>query len=281
MKTSEAAEMLCVSPSTLRTWEARHGFPKPSRTLGRHRIYDRTEILALRSALESGLSVASAIEKVRAHLGIDESLLDVAFRLFQREQADHAMEVVLGVRQFETAITDVLLPALDATRDRAGETSAVWGFAIRWAEEWLHRQRRLAPQPSRPLSLLVGDATGAALDLDRPPLAALELFCARAGARVLTLPVHATSGLRDAAAGVNVVLLAGSRAPLEQQTRWLNAVGVAAGPLPLLFFRTRRGNARELPHDPLRARDELLLQFNAAALVSLAEHSRKTGVARR
>ena len=40
IRTSAAAEMLGVSPSTLRTWERRLGYPQPQRTEGNHRHYE-------------------------------------------------------------------------------------------------------------------------------------------------------------------------------------------------------------------------------------------------
>src|SRR6185312_16564332 len=39
LKTTEAAALLGVGPSTLRAWERRFDFPKPQRSLGGHRYY--------------------------------------------------------------------------------------------------------------------------------------------------------------------------------------------------------------------------------------------------
>lgn len=39
LKTSEAAALLSVTPSTLRAWERRFGFPRPQRSPGGHRFY--------------------------------------------------------------------------------------------------------------------------------------------------------------------------------------------------------------------------------------------------
>jgi DNA-binding transcriptional MerR regulator len=65
LKTREAADLLNVSPNTLRAWERKFGYPKPLRSAGRYRIYTHAEIIALREALRRGLSVASAISVVR------------------------------------------------------------------------------------------------------------------------------------------------------------------------------------------------------------------------
>ena len=65
LKVREAATRLNVSPSTLRAWEQRFGFPRPGRSPGGHRLYRHADIAALRDALEQGLSISSAISRVR------------------------------------------------------------------------------------------------------------------------------------------------------------------------------------------------------------------------
>ncbi|MGO9907216.1 MAG: MerR family DNA-binding transcriptional regulator [Solirubrobacteraceae bacterium] len=54
LKTTEAAALLDVGPSTLRAWERRFGFPNPQRSASGHRAYPHGEIAALRAALEQG-----------------------------------------------------------------------------------------------------------------------------------------------------------------------------------------------------------------------------------
>ena len=44
IRTNAAAELLGVSPNTLRSWERRFGHPKPRRTAGGHRQYDLGEL---------------------------------------------------------------------------------------------------------------------------------------------------------------------------------------------------------------------------------------------
>jgi DNA-binding transcriptional MerR regulator len=269
VKTSEAAEVLSVSPTTLRAWEVRHGFPSPARTIGRHRVYERGEILALRRAIDEGLSVSSAIEKVRANLGIDDSQLESALRVFSAPAADLAMETALSVRRLDQSVQDVLLGALEVTRQRYGETSAAWAFAARWATDWLRRQTRLSPAPTRSVSLLLGDATRGELDPDRPAVAAFELFCSRAGAKVLMLPVGAISGLGEAAAGVSVAVVAGSGAGEEDVRRWLGSVRAVAGPVPLLFFRAAARSRGVVPSAPLEAQRKL---FELLARTGARQH---------
>src|SRR5918992_382592 len=65
IRTNAAAELLGVSPNTLRSWERRFGYPKPRRTQGGHRQYDLTELEALRRALLETHNISSAIELAR------------------------------------------------------------------------------------------------------------------------------------------------------------------------------------------------------------------------
>ena len=67
LKTREAADLLSVSPNTLRTWERKFGFPKPLRSPGRHRAYNYGEIVALRDALKRGLSVRFLAGRIAFH----------------------------------------------------------------------------------------------------------------------------------------------------------------------------------------------------------------------
>lgn len=57
--------MLRVSQNTLRAWEQRFGYPHSvSKGTGQRRYANR-EVIALRNTLDSGLSVAAAINKAR------------------------------------------------------------------------------------------------------------------------------------------------------------------------------------------------------------------------
>ena len=65
LRPDEAAAMLCVNPETLRAWEQRFGYPHSvSRATGQRRYAPR-EVIALRNTLETGLSVAAAIDSAR------------------------------------------------------------------------------------------------------------------------------------------------------------------------------------------------------------------------
>jgi hypothetical protein len=72
------AAMTGVSRERLRTWERRHGFPRPVRAAGgprRYRASDAARVVAVREATEGGVPVAHAISQARTaptagHAGI-------------------------------------------------------------------------------------------------------------------------------------------------------------------------------------------------------------------
>ena len=64
----EIAAASGVNEATLRMWEARHGFPAPTRLPSGHRRYSERDVEAVRSVLRAraeGLSLATAIERAR------------------------------------------------------------------------------------------------------------------------------------------------------------------------------------------------------------------------
>lgn len=239
LKTREAAEMLGVSPNTLRAWERRFNYPRPQRTPGQHRVYIHGEVAALRDALQEGLSISSAVSRAREALSGDTSVLVGALTAYELDRADAAMEATVALRPVERSVEEVLLPSMEEMVVRHGTDSAAWALAARWAEGWLRRAHRLAPPPTRPLTLLVGDATNDALDPDAIALRAFELFCARSGARLLTLPVCRASDVGEVvtAFGPQAVVLAGGGAADHDVARWAYQVRLATGPIPVTLFR--------------------------------------------
>lgn len=268
LKTSEAAQLLNVSPNTLRAWERRFGYPKPQRSAGRHRLYTHGEVAALRDALQQGLSISSAVSRAREALSTDTHTLVGALAGFELDRADSAMECALALRSVERSVEEVLLPSLDELGDRFGTDSAPWAFAARWADGWLRRAQRLAPPPSRPLAILVGDATRNELDPDALGMRAFELFCGRAGARVMALPISSVAGLGDVVTSLSpdAVVIAGSHESDDDVARWAYRVRAATGQLPMALFRRTHENAkvrggagaRILPDTPFGAQRQLL-----------------------
>ena len=262
LKTSEAAALLNVSPNTLRAWERRFGYPKPQRSVGKHRLYTHGEIAALRDALHEGLSISSAVSVAREALASETHSLVGALSSLELDRADGAMEAALALRSLERAVEEVLLPSLSEVRQRHGADSAPWALAARWGNEWLRRAQRLAPPPTRPLTFLIGDASDGELDNDYAALRSLELFCARGGARVMGLPVRGLSGLGDVIGSMtpppSAIVIAGTGAEDDSVARWGYAARAAAGPLPISLFR-RGGRA-----DRMRSRGISVLSDKAS-----------------
>lgn len=268
LKTSEAAALLNVSPNTLRAWERRFGYPKPQRSPGKHRLYTHGEVVALKDALQEGLSISSAVSRAREGLSADADTLVGALSAFDRERADGSIEAALALRSVERTVGEVLLPSLEEIAERHGLDSAPWAFAARWASDWLRRAQRLAPAPVRQLSILIGDASAGELDPDAPAIRTLELLSARAGARLLSLSVQGVTGMKEALAMLepDAVVLAGSHARDDEVARWAYAVRSVAGPLPVTLFRrevlrplrARTTGARVLAPSPLEAQVELV-----------------------
>jgi MerR family transcriptional regulator, light-induced transcriptional regulator len=187
IRINAAAELLGVSTSTLRSWERRLGYPEPRRTPGNHRLYELTDLEALREALRETGNISSAVEiaRRRGRGPASPARLLAAFDRFDEAAADRELEESLAVRSVERSVGEVLLPALEmAARRPNGE--AELEHACRWATGWLHSARRLAPTASRPEGVLLLDA-GTPLGVESVYVQALELALRRAGLRVLVL----------------------------------------------------------------------------------------------
>ncbi len=187
IRTNAAAEVLGVSPNTLRSWERRYGFPKPKRTPGNHRNYELVELQTLRDALAETGNISSAIELTRQRQSAPASgsSLLAAFESFDEDAAERAVEESLAVRPLERTVEEMLLPAIDrlaADPEREAELE----FASRWATGWLHGARRLASTASRPAGVLLLDSSHGQ-DAEAVHAQALDLALRRAGFRVLML----------------------------------------------------------------------------------------------
>jgi MerR family transcriptional regulator, light-induced transcriptional regulator len=187
IRTNAAAEVLGVSPNTLRSWERRYGFPTPKRTPGNHRNYELVELQTLRDALAQTGNISSAIELTRQRQAAPASSGDLltALESFDEEAADRAVEESLALRPLERTVEELLLPAIDglaADPDREAELE----FGARWAMGWLHGARRLASTASRPAGILLLDSSSSN-DSEAVHAQALDLTLRRAGFRVLML----------------------------------------------------------------------------------------------
>src|ERR1700760_1220905 len=153
IRTNAAAEVLGVSPNTLRSWERRYGYPVPKRTVGNHRNYELVELQTLRDALAQTGNISSAIELARQRQSApasDDGLL-AALQSFEGAAADRGGEESLALRPLERTVEELLLPAIDRLAVDP-HREAELEFAPRWGAGWVPRAPRPAPRrlaPSR------------------------------------------------------------------------------------------------------------------------------------
>jgi MerR family transcriptional regulator, light-induced transcriptional regulator len=240
IRTNAAAELLGVSPNTLRSWERRFGYPKPRRTQGGHRQYDLTELEALRRALLETHNISSAIEVARQRGEGPSSptrLVD-AFDHFDEQGADRVMEESLAVRSVERSVEEVLLPAIELAQGREGR-EAEHELACRWATGWLHAARRVVAPATRPQGVLVFDSSER-LDLESLHVQGLELALRRAGFRTLqlaaTLPPERV-GRAMRALDPTAFVFCGGEATLEVVGRLVYTVRQVGSAAPVFEYR--------------------------------------------
>jgi DNA-binding transcriptional MerR regulator len=272
IRTHAAAAMLGVSPSTLRSWERRFGFPAPRRSTGGHRQYELAEIEALRAAFHDTQNVSSAIALARDRGAgpASPSRLAAALQRFDEGDADRVLEESLAVRSVERSVEEVLLPAVAAL----GAGSAEEAFAWRWATGWLAAAKRVAPAATRAEAVIVFDASAAG-DADALHAQALELALRRRGLRTLTLaatldPGRLTRALH--AVGPRAVVLTGRHASLDALARLVYsarrerdepvAVFDYGGALP----ETGASTVERLGGRPLRAAERIVAVLDGAPL---------------
>jgi len=240
IRTNAAAELLGVSPNTLRSWERRFEYPKPRRTAGGHRQYDLAQLEALRRALMETHNISSAIEVARQRGEGPSSptrLLD-AFDHFDEQVADRVMEESLAVRSVERTVEEVLLPAIEMAEGRDGR-EAEWELACRWATGWIHAARRVVPPPTRPQGVILFDASGQ-LDIESLHVQALELAIRRAGFRSILLsfdlpPERVARAMR--AVEPTAFVFCGGEATLEVLGRLVYTVRQVGSAAPVFEYR--------------------------------------------
>jgi MerR family transcriptional regulator, light-induced transcriptional regulator len=242
IRTNAAAEVLGVSPNTLRSWERRYGFPTPKRTPGNHRNYELVELQTLRDALAQTGNISSAIELTRQRQAAPASSGDLLAALegFDEDAADRAVEESLALRPLERTVEELLLPAIDrlaADPDREAE----FEFGARWAMGWLHGARRLASTASRPAGILLLDSSRGQ-DVEAVHSQALDLTLRRAGFRVLML----SSDLGDerleralSALEPTALVLCGPGADTASAVKLIRRIRDAGFDAPLYGFRAR------------------------------------------
>ena len=240
IRTNAAAELLGVSPNTLRSWERRFGYPKPRRTQGGHRQYDLAELESLRRALLETHNISSAIElsRQRGEGPSSPSRLLDAWDHFDEEVADRVLEESLAVRSVERTVEEVLLPALELAGARDSR-EAERELAYRWATGWLHASRRVVAPATRLQGVLLFDSSSH-LDLESLHVQALELGLRRAGFRTLLLafdlpPERVVRAIR--ALDPTAFVFCGGDATLEVVGRLVYTVRQVGSAAPVFEYR--------------------------------------------
>jgi DNA-binding transcriptional MerR regulator len=240
IRTNAAAELLGVSPNTLRSWERRFGYPTPRRTAGGHRQYDLAELESLRRALLETHNISSAIQvaQQRGEGPSSASRLLEAFDRFEDSLADRHMEESLSLRSVERSVEELLLPSIELAQEREGR-EAEYEFACRWGTGWLHAARRIAPPATRDEGVLLFDASRG-LSAEGLHVQALELALRRAGFRVLLLSValaqeRVSRAMRALDPGT--LVLCGNGATLDVVGRLVYAIRQHGSSAPLYEYR--------------------------------------------
>jgi MerR family transcriptional regulator, light-induced transcriptional regulator len=266
VRTNAAAEMLGVSPNTLRSWERRFGYPNPRRTQGGHRQFELPQIEALRQAFSETHNISSAIAlaRERGEGPSTSTRLQSAFAAFDEDKAGRLLEESLAVRSVERTVEEVLLPGVEAVAGEEPPTPELQ-FAWRFATGWLAAAQRVAPPAHRPDGVMLFDASRL-FDVDALHAQALELALRRGGLRTLTLsveldPTRLARALR--ALGPRAVVLTGRRASMDTLGRLVFAARRGDQPVEVFDYRgalpdTGASTVARLGSSPLAARDLVL-----------------------
>jgi DNA-binding transcriptional MerR regulator len=240
IRTNAAAEVLGVSPNTLRSWERRYGYPVPKRTVGNHRNYELMELQTLRDALAQTGNISSAIALARQRQAAPASGGEIlaALKSFDEGAADRAIEESLALRPLERTVEELLLPAIDElAADPEGE--AELEFASRWATGWLHGARRLAAAASRPAGILLLDSSQGEL-AEEVHTQSLDLALRRAGFRVLVLSNDLGDERLERALGAldpTAIVLCGPGADTQGAVKLVRKIREVGFDAPLFGFR--------------------------------------------
>jgi len=266
VRTNAAAEMLGVSPNTLRSWERRFGFPKPRRTQGGHRQFQLAEVESLKQAFSETHNISSAVSlaRERGEGPSTPARLQAALSAFDEDKASRLLEESLALRSVERTVEEVLLSSVQAL---AGEDPPTpeHQFAWRFATGWLAAAQRVAPVAHRPEGVLIFDASRT-FELDALHVQALELTLRRSGLRTLTLgvaldPSRLARALR--ALSPRAVVLTGSHASMDVFGRLVYASRQGEETVDVFDYRgalpdTGASTVRRLGHSPLSALEGLL-----------------------
>lgn len=167
---SELAAVAGVAPSTIRSWEARYGFPAGSRTRGGHRRFseeDVEQVRALAEEMRVGRPVGRAIEALRSRPASnpvdDDEVRDVLRGGMRVDPArvQRSLDAAALAGGVEATVDTVLLPALREIGRwvETGRASVANERAVSdGAHRWLANLHALTPPPFRGETILFAAA---------------------------------------------------------------------------------------------------------------------------
>ncbi|MFL5844316.1 MAG: MerR family transcriptional regulator [Solirubrobacteraceae bacterium] len=276
LKTSEAAEILSVTPNTLRVWERKFGFPQSERSSSNRRRYPHAQIEALRQALGQGLAISTAVDVAQDDGPPDAEALITALATFQHDVPDRIISNALALRSLEETVDVLLLPSLATLLDRVGQESALWAFAASWAVEWLLRVQRLAGPSVAERSALIADSSSSPLDPLRISAHALTVLCRRSGVGAVRISALAPKHLPEAMISLRptVIVVVGSG---DDAARWRYHANRAARGTPILRFDPSLA-ARNTQRTDLLPSDILTAAKHIAQINLVASSGIQTGL---
>lgn len=219
----EAAALLHTSPSTIRSWEQRLGYPIPARTDSGRRLYEEDEIVLLADALARGLRISSAIRQIREETGSHETLLRLALEAMDYDACDMLLEAAISQRGVSRAFDEAVLVAIEELAG-GGCDATVLALAIEWSKDRAGWSRRRAATPATHTAVIVDASPEVSITRVASSVLQLQLVLRSASTHVLVGP--AIGAYRTAARrmSADAVVLVG-----EGSVAACRANGVAPG----------------------------------------------------
>jgi len=274
----EAAARLHTTPSTIRSWEQRLGYPTPGRSHSGRRLYDEAEIELLGDALSRGLTISSAIRHIQEQTASHTTPLAQALAELRFERCDQLLEAAISLRGVCRAFDEVVMEAVDelsAQSDDAG----VKALAVGWAKDRARWHRRLATTPAR-ANVVMADSSNELSPL-RVASEVLALQLRMRGLDVRPLVGAAISEFRSIAelVGAEAVIFVGRpRDAIDRRPIAAPTVTASFHADPVLM----RTTTLRLSPEPRLAADELCdsLPHLAATCDGASRSSRSNGAGR-
>jgi DNA-binding transcriptional MerR regulator len=265
LRTIEAARLLEVTPNTLREWERRYGFPVSHPTASGTREFVFDEMVALRDALQVGMSIPAAIARARSELGtVSADGLFNAFVTLDTARCELLVELAWQLRPLERVLSEIVLRALELVVREHGLRSVQWAFSADFSVAWIRRVAETGDPRSDAGTILIADTSRDNYDRDAVYVHALGLLCRLAGFEVQMLSLAGQLDQPVPPFSPSILVIAGDELPDERVGAWACAARAALRPpFCAVYRRDPRGlgafneTADLLPDAPWGARKSL------------------------